>query len=103
MLFGYFPRGDANDPSLFVRGMTEVLAQYADYPEEIFKKVISPTTGLPSRLQWLPSIKEVKDACLAALQPIWDEEDRQQRRKQQFAEREEFLLAQEKKKAIGSR
>jgi hypothetical protein len=45
-------------------------------------------TGLPSQKNWLPTIKEVTDACNAAIAPIAEMEARSERVKQQFSDRE---------------
>lgn len=39
------------------------------YPPEVVKAVANPSTGLPSRSQWLPSIAEVKAACETLIGP----------------------------------
>lgn len=57
--------------------MAAVTAVLSRYPEAVITEVTHPATGLPAKQNWLPTIKEVTDACRAALEPIasqmaWD-------------------------------
>jgi hypothetical protein len=56
----------------------------------IITSVTHPASGLPSKSSWLPTVKEVSDACEAALAPIAAREAREERIKEQLAERERF-------------
>jgi hypothetical protein len=60
ILTGCYKRDEAADPEIFIRAATEMLAQY---PEATVRKVTHPASGLPSKLKWLPSIAELKEAC----------------------------------------
>jgi hypothetical protein len=60
LMFGCFRKADANDPDTYVAAITAVLA---DYPPDIIQSVTDPRIGLPSRLDWPPTVKEVKSAC----------------------------------------
>jgi len=60
LLLGCFRTGDANDPEVYTSAVVAVLSRY---PEEVMCAVSDPSGGLPGRLQWLPSVKEVRDAC----------------------------------------
>src|SRR5262245_15071896 len=60
VLLGCFRKGDANDPKIYTRAIVAVLS---DYPEEVIKRVVDPRTGIPSRQDFMPTIKELKDAC----------------------------------------
>lgn len=60
ILLGCYRSGDANDPEIYVRSVIAVLSAY---PVEIMDRVVDPVTGLPSRLQWLPSLAEIRKAC----------------------------------------
>jgi hypothetical protein len=60
LLLGCFRTGDATDPEVYT---TAVVAVLADYPDDVIERVIDPRTGLPSRLNWLPTIAEIKSAC----------------------------------------
>ena len=60
VLFGCYRKGDANDPDTYTAAITAVLAEYAP---EVMRAVTDPRTGIPRKLSWLPTIKEVSDAC----------------------------------------
>jgi len=79
ILLGCYRTGDANDPETYVAAITAVLAHY---PEDIITRVTHPVTGLPSKVGWLPTVKEVHDACDEAAAPAF----RQQQRAKQIAE-----------------
>ena len=59
-IFCCYRRDEAVNPDIFVAAASAVLASY---PMHIGVSVASPVTGLPSRLKWLPSIAEIKEAC----------------------------------------
>lgn len=59
-LLGCYRAGDANDPEVYIAAVVAVLAQY---PADVIRAVTEPTTGLPSRLNWLPTVREVTQAC----------------------------------------
>lgn len=42
----------------------------ARFPEEVITQVTHPVTGLPSKKSWLPTVKEVHDACAEIAEPI---------------------------------
>ncbi len=86
MLLGSYRAGDANDPETYVRAVTAVLSMY---PVDVIRKVADPAKGLPSRLQYLPRIAEVKSACEEEMQPIY----RQRERERIDAERKARRLA----------
>lgn len=85
LLFGCYRTGDANDPETYVAAITAVLARY---PEDIITQVTHPVTGLPHTKSWLPTVKEVADACVAANEPFIEEQMRLKRIKEQFEMRE---------------
>lgn len=86
LLFGCYRTGDANDPETYVAAITAILARF---PEEIITQVTHPDTGLPSNGKgWLPTVKEVKDACNEAYEPIVQNELRLKRVKEQIEMRE---------------
>ena len=60
LLLGCYRTGDANDPETYVAAIAATLARYS---EEIITAVTHPVTGLPSKKSWLPTVKEVHDAC----------------------------------------
>lgn len=85
LLLGCYRTGDANDPQVYVAAITAVLARY---PEEIITRVSHPVTGLPSKKGWLPTVKEVRDACEHEFEPICEENARLKRIKEQLEMRE---------------
>lgn len=62
LLLGQFRRGEANDPAVFVTSVAAVLSRYR---REIIIEVTDPRTGLALKTNWLPTIREVGDACQA--------------------------------------
>jgi hypothetical protein len=84
-LFGCFRKGDANDPEVYVAAISAMLAQYPDW---IVIKVTDPMRGIPSEMDFLPTVKEVRDACEKLMTPFRQEQERQERIKQQLADRE---------------
>lgn len=86
LMFGCYRTGDANDPATYVAAITAVLARY---PEEIITQVTHPVSGLPGNGKgWLPTVKEVVDACNEAHEPILQNELRLKRIKDQLEQRE---------------
>jgi hypothetical protein len=86
-MFGCFRKGDANDPDTYVAAITATLARF---PEQVITEVTHPATGLPTRKSWLPSVKEVFDACNDAWEPIKQAQLRTERVRRQLAERTEW-------------
>ena len=85
LLLGCYRTGEANDPETYVAAVTAVLAHF---PEEVITSVTHPVTGLPKKSSWLPTIKEVNDACNEAIEPIRQHEARLKRIKEQMEMRE---------------
>lgn len=77
-MFGCYRKGDANDPETYCAAVTAVLAQY---PPDVVRLVTDPRSGLASRQEFLPTVKEVRDACEAIVQA----EARAYRQKQDYA------------------
>lgn len=88
-MFGCYRKGDANDPDTYVAAVTAVLARY---PEDIIMRVTHPVTGLPSRQNFLPTVKEVTDECDALFVRQQGHLERQRRIEKQLAEREQFSI-----------
>jgi len=61
-LFGSFRKGEANDPETYVASVLTVLM---DYDDEVVREICHPGRGLPSRCDFLPTVKELKEACEA--------------------------------------
>lgn len=85
LLLGCYRTGEANDPGTYVAAVTAILARY---PEQVITIVTHPATGLPSKSGWLPTVKEVADACNEAFEPIKQNEARLKRVAEQLAMRE---------------
>lgn len=85
ILLGCYRTGDANDPETYVAAITAVLARYS---EEIITSVTHPVTGLPSKKDWLPTVKEVHDACEEAAAPMVRQQQRDKQVAELLAERE---------------
>lgn len=81
-----FRTGGANNPETFV---TAIAATLARYPDQVIYDVTDPRSGLPSQLSWMPTIKDVRDACDRAYHPIKDQIERERRIAEQLAEREQ--------------
>lgn len=67
LLLGCYRTGDANDPETYVAAIAAMLARF---PEEVITQVTHPVNGLPSKKSWLPTVKEVHDACAEIAEPI---------------------------------
>jgi hypothetical protein len=85
MLLGCYRTGDANDPQTYVAAITAVLARF---PRDVITSITHPVTGLPSKKDWLPTVKEVFDACHEIYAPILENEARLKRIKEQVEMRE---------------
>jgi hypothetical protein len=68
-----------------VAAITAILARY---PEQVITDVTHPATGLPSKKGWLPTVKEVHDACDDAVEFSVQHEARLKRIKEQLEARE---------------
>lgn len=62
LLFGCYRRGDANDPDTYCRAAAAVLSRFS---QNVVEYVTDPRTGIPSTCDWLPSVAEIKKACIA--------------------------------------
>jgi hypothetical protein len=51
-----------------------VAAVLARFPEAVITEVTHPVNGLPRQKSWLPTVKEVYDACQKAAEPIYERE-----------------------------
>jgi hypothetical protein len=97
-LFGFYRRGDANDPELYVAGIAAVLTAY---PEEVVRHVVRPGGELACR-EFMPGQGHVKDACEAAMEPRRKAELRAaefERRQRQLDERERWQADQAEMRA----
>lgn len=69
---------------MYVAGVVAVLSRY---PVDVIEAVTDPATGLPSILQWLPSLAEVRASCDARIRPLIEAEARERRVQAQLADR----------------
>ena len=58
-LLGLYPARDLNDPETYAKAMTALMAAY---PKDFLKRVCDPVTGLPSKLKFLPTLADVREA-----------------------------------------
>lgn len=86
LLASCYRKDDAADPEVYAGAIASILSQY---PADVVQRVTDPRSGIPSRLQWLPSVKEVRDAC--------EEIDGHQRRLDAMLERERKQIEERKK------
>lgn len=86
-MFGCYRKGEANDPETYVAAITATLARY---PEDVIISVTHPASGLPVKQNFLPTVKEVFDACEELLGPRKRKAELDRAREKQFAELAEF-------------
>jgi hypothetical protein len=85
LMLDCYRTGAANNPETFV---TAIAATLARYPDEVIYRVTDPRSGIQSRIAWMPSIKEVRDECERAMEPIQQRMEQEKRIAEQLAERE---------------
>lgn len=83
LLLGCSRTGEANDPEVYVSAVIKVLSAY---PLDVVQRVVDPLTGLPGQLNWLPTVREIREAC--------EEKDGLQRRIREYDERSKKQLAE---------
>jgi hypothetical protein len=94
LLLGCYRTGDANDPETYVAAIAATLARYS---QQIITDVTHPVTGLPSKKGWLPTVKEVFDACEELDDASRQKVARERRIREQLAARaEQDRMAAEK-------
>jgi hypothetical protein len=71
ILLGCYRTGEANDPETYVAAIAAVLARFS---EDVVTQVTHPVEGLPRLKSWLPTVKEVFDACREATLPKLERE-----------------------------
>lgn len=87
LMLDCYRTGAANNPEVFV---TAVAATLARYPDQVIYDVTDPRTGIPSKISWMPTIKDVREACERAYEPIKEEIEREKRIAEQMRLREEY-------------
>lgn len=58
-LVGMYPAREVNDAKAYASGVTALMSAYPLYA---VRHVCNPVTGLPSRLKWLPTLAEIREA-----------------------------------------
>src|SRR5216684_612815 len=86
LLLGCYRSGEANDPDTYVAAISATLARYS---QQIITDVTHPVSGLPAKKSWLPTVKEVFDACEEEADRTRQQTARERRIKEQFAARAE--------------
>jgi hypothetical protein len=89
LLLGCYRTGEANDPDTYVAAISATLARYS---EQIITDVTHPVGGLPSKKSWLPTVKEVFDAC----EELADWDRRKNTYARQVREQMDEIAAQDK-------
>jgi hypothetical protein len=62
MMFACYRRDEAANPEIYCAAIASVLGEYV---QTVVDVVTDPRTGIPSKIGFLPSVKEVRDACEA--------------------------------------
>jgi hypothetical protein len=60
IMLGCYRKGEANDPQMYSTAVSALLAQYSQY---VIEQVTHPMTGIPSKTDFMPTLKELKAAC----------------------------------------
>jgi hypothetical protein len=82
-----YRKDETINPEMYAAALGSVLSEY---PAEVIEFVTDPRTGLPSTQQWLPTIKEVHDACRAYMDRLAGPAHRAAALEKQLAERDEY-------------
>lgn len=90
VLFGCYRRGDANNPDIYVNAVAAVLGEY---PEETIRYVTDPRTGIPSKVNWMPSVGEIRQACEDHYGPTRRSIEREAAERRQLAERKQLSIS----------
>jgi hypothetical protein len=85
-MLDFWRTGSANNTDTYLTAVAAILARY---PEKVIYAVTSPTDGLPVKLTWMPSLKEIKDACELEMLPIYTQERQAKLVADTLAERQE--------------
>jgi hypothetical protein len=84
-LVNFYPAREVHDARTYIIGITALMAAY---PRDFVKRVCNPVTGLPSRLKFLPTIAEVREAL-----------DAEATRRTRIAANARYVLQQAEKRA----
>ncbi len=97
-LLSYYPQTTPVDVT-FLEAIAEILASY---PEKVVSKICNRTCGLPVRTQFLPTLKEIKDACEEEMRAVYDKTRSDRLAAEQFRLRDE-VATMERERAEGKR
>lgn len=92
---GCYRKDEVADPQIYSAAVIAVLEEYSD---EIVQIVTDPRTGLPSRCQWFPTIKEVRDACEELKDSMAEKYRRDRQLEAQLKDRELYEASQREKR-----
>lgn len=95
MLFGCYRKGEANDPETYTAAVAAVLSEY---PEDTIRHVTDPRTGIPSKVNWMPNVGEVRQACEDHFGPTRRAMEREAKERRQLAERKRLMPPEGPKK-----
>jgi hypothetical protein len=59
-MLGYWRKGEANNPKAY--GLA-VAAMLAEYPPDVVEELTHPLRGMPSRTDFMPTLRELREAC----------------------------------------
>lgn len=76
-------------PDTYIAAAVALLTRY---PNHVIVAVTDPVTGIPSKMKWLPTLADIKEAC-DALMPSAEIAKMQKQAREQIAERETLALA----------
>lgn len=80
LLFGCYPRGQANDPDTYVMAVAAVLCRF---PPEVTYHLTDPRTGVATTAVFLPTIAEIIKAGERSTLMVWAPKFREAKEAQQ--------------------
>lgn len=95
MLSGCYRKDEATDPEIY---SAAIAAIFDEYDDEIVVLATDPRTGLPTKYQWLPTVKEVRDFCEEIVQARGREAQRKRDLEQQMKDRDAYEAEQAAKR-----
>lgn len=60
LILGCYRTDSVSDPQVYITAIATVLSRY---PTDIGIRLSDPQTGIAGKLQWLPSVAEIRQAC----------------------------------------
>ena len=67
IMLGCYRKGEANDPKIYGATVAAILGRYS---RQVIDAVTDPVRGLPVQTDFMPTPKEVKEACEREAQRI---------------------------------